>query len=147
MRSGGAIPASPVDNQAVSAHRPAKTTKTVDQPQPSCPRSKVGSKSRGKPKRASSEAKFESAKRRYGTALRKRRQYHDWSKGVVVESRKYGSPIVTASRIRIREIGSSLPRGFQPLEAMMGRNARETARRATCRIACRRAPSRVVRSA
>ena len=65
----------------------------------------------------------------------------------MVDSRKYGSPIVATSKSRMRSTGSSLPCGFHELEAMIGRQASDTARSATCRYACRRGPSRVVQSA
>ena len=47
----------------------------------------------------------------------------------------------------MRRIGSSLPCGFQPLEAMIGSEASEAARSATCTNAWRRDPRRVVQSA
>src|SRR6478672_120994 len=119
-----------LDIHAVPAQRSANAANRIDQPQPSWLRSNTGSNSTGKPSSASSEAKFESANRRYGTALRKRRQYQDCRSGVVVESRKYGRPMVATRSSRMREIGSSSPRGFQPLEAMIGRQASETTRSA-----------------
>jgi hypothetical protein len=66
---------------------------------------------------------------------------------VVVESRKYGRPMVTKSRSRMRVIGSSSPCGFQPLEARIGSESSDTPSSATCSIAWRRAPRRVVQSA
>src|SRR5438874_1370203 len=79
-----------IDSHAVPAHSSAKPAKRNDQPQPRLFRSKAGSKSSGKPSSASSEAKLERANSRYGTTVRKRRQYHACRSGVVVESRKYG---------------------------------------------------------
>src|SRR6185503_4293264 len=64
-----------IDIHAVPAQRKAKPTNRNDQPQPSWPRSSAGSNSSGKPSSASSEAKFDRANRRYGTAAWKRRQY------------------------------------------------------------------------
>src|SRR6185503_1235878 len=64
-----------IETHAVPAQSSAKAAKSADQPQPSCVRSNAGSNSSGKPSSASSEAKFESAKSRYGTAAWKRRQY------------------------------------------------------------------------
>src|SRR5258706_16046084 len=113
---------------AVPAHRSAKPAKSADQPQPSGVRQNAGSKSSGKPRSASSGAGFESAKSRYGTAAWNRRQYHACRSGVVLESRKYGSPIVAPSRSRMLAIGcASSPRGFQPFEARIGRETSETA--------------------
>src|ERR1041384_3500653 len=129
-----------IDIHAVPAQRSANTAKRSDQPQPSWLRSNSGSNSTGKPSSARSEAKLESANRGDGPAPRKRRQYQDCSGGVVVESRKYGRPIVATSRTRMREIGSSSPRGFQPLEAMIGRQARGAARSATSSTGRRPAP-------
>ena len=42
----------------------------------------------------------------------RRRAYQAWSSGPVVESTKYGSPTVTASNPRIRQIGSFGRGGF-----------------------------------
>src|SRR5688572_18741337 len=77
-----------IDNHAVPAQRSAKETNRNDQPHPRLFRSKVGSKRIGKPSKASSEARLESANSRYGTTLLNLRQYHACSSGVVVESRK-----------------------------------------------------------
>src|SRR5687767_649416 len=76
-----------MESQAVPAQRSAKAAKTNDQPQPSAFRSSAGSNSAGNPRSASSEARLERANRRYGTTVRKRRQYHAWRRGVVVDSR------------------------------------------------------------
>jgi hypothetical protein len=73
---------------ATAAQASTKATYIADQAQPSCGSDSHGSASTGKPSSASSEAKFDSANRRYGTAVRKRRQYHACSSGVVVDSRK-----------------------------------------------------------
>src|SRR3990167_5332370 len=81
------------EDAAVAPQSTTSTAYSADQPQPSCLRSKNGSNRSGKPISASSEAKLESANKRYGTALRNLPQYQAWSSGVVVESRKYGSPI------------------------------------------------------
>jgi hypothetical protein len=77
-----------MDNHAVPAQRNANPAKTNDHAQPSVFRSNAGSNSAGKPRSARSEARLESAKSRYGTTLRKRRQYHAWRSGVVVDRRK-----------------------------------------------------------
>src|SRR3954468_16900579 len=82
------------DIHAVHVQRNAKPTNRNDQPQASCVRSNAGSKRGGKPSSESSEAKSDSASRRYGTASWKRRQYHICSSGGVVERRKYGRPMV-----------------------------------------------------
>src|SRR3954463_3028465 len=77
------------DMSATLAQRSANPAYRNDQPQPSCFKSNAGSKKSGKPSSASNDAKLESANRRYGTALSKRRQYPACSSGVVVERRKY----------------------------------------------------------
>jgi len=72
----------------MAAPRTAKAPYRKDQLQPIARRSNAGSSNSGKPSSASREAKFDSANSRYGTALLKRRQYHDCRSGVVVESKK-----------------------------------------------------------
>ena len=135
------------DAQPVAAHTPTNTTYSADQPQPRAARSNHGSSRTGKPSSASSDAKFDSANSRYGTALRKRRQYQDCSSGVVVDSRKYGRPIVAASSSRMRSVGSSSPCGFQVEDARIGSDSSETASSTMCSVVWRRTPSRVVQSA
>ena len=123
-------PLSPVarnETQAVAAQISTNAAYSVDHIQPSWGSVNRGSNSTGKPSSASSDAKFESANRRYGTTAWKRRQYHACSSGVVVDSRKYGSPIVAVSSSRIRAIGASSPRGFHSGEARIGSSSSEAA--------------------
>jgi len=61
--------------------------------------------------------------------------YHTCTSGPVVDSMKYGSPIVAASSSRIRATGSSAPVGFQFAPTMMGSIAALPTSRTTCRIA------------
>ena len=136
-----------IDAHPVAAQTPANTTYSADQPQPSCARSNHGSSRIGKPSSASSDAKLDSANSRYGTALRKRRQYQDCNSGVVVDSRKYGRPIVAVSSSRMRSVGSSSPCGFQLVEARIGSDSSDTASSTMCSVVWRRTPSRVVQSA
>src|SRR4051812_49021095 len=54
---------------AVAAHRATRQANRPDQAHPSCGSVKYGSSNTGKPIRASSDAKFDNANRRYGTTL------------------------------------------------------------------------------
>ena len=62
---------------------------------------------------ASIDARFDSANSRYGLAPCRARANQTWTSGLVVDSRKYGSPMVAASRPRISHDGFSAPVGFQ----------------------------------
>ena len=130
-----------------AAHSNANAPYAIDHAQPSSIRPNHGSSSTGNPSSASNDAKFDSANNRYGTAALNRRQYHDCSSGVVVDSRKYGRPIVTASNSRMRTIGSSSPRGFQSADARIGSVASDNTSKPICSSVCLRTPSRVVKSA
>ena len=49
--------------------------------------------------------------------------------------------MVTASSIKIREIGSSPPAGFQLSGAMIGSTASANSANTICNLGCRRGPS------
>jgi hypothetical protein len=53
----------------------------------------------------------------------------------VVESRKYGRPMVPSSRPRIHQVGSSAPVGFQRALVTIGRKARLASSSAMCSAA------------
>ena len=112
---------------AVAGAEQRKRARTaIDQPQPALRVRSTARTAPDKPSSASSDAKFDSANRRYGTALGKRRQNHACTSGW---SSTAGS---TAGRWSRRgaagsaQIGSSSPRGFQPRRAMIGRQASDT---------------------
>ena len=71
------------------------------------------------------------------------RANHACTSGLVVDSRKYGRPIVAASRPRISHDGFSVPAGFQYAPGMIG-SSDERSRRssAMCSLTCVRGASR-----
>ena len=87
------------------------------------------------------EAKFESANSRYGRPPLCIREYHACSSGLVEESRKYGSPTVTASSATMRSEGCPADAARQLGFGMIGKANRLSASAAECTIACTRGSS------
>src|SRR5262245_24042518 len=94
---------------AVATQTTTNAAYNIDQLHPSCGSESCGSNSTGKPSNAVSDARLERANNRYGTTLRNRCQYQACNSGVVVESRKYGRPIVAVRSNRMRRMGASSP--------------------------------------
>ena len=75
------------------------------------------------------------ANSRYGSSPGRARANQACSRGLVDATRKYGRPTDAASRMRMRLIGSSSPRGFQASEGAIGSMATAAASNTVCRTA------------
>ena len=119
-------------NHADAAVNKANATYAPDQPY-DCSRVVThGSSAKGYPSSASIDARLESANNRYGLFPGKLRANHACTSGLVVDSRKYGRPMVAARRPRMRSEGLSLPSGFHCAPGTIGSSAQLKASSAMC---------------
>jgi hypothetical protein len=118
---------------ATTAQMLTKTTNAADQSLACVVVESFGSRRKGYVKSPARDAAFDSANRRYGVVLN--RKYHACNSGLVVASRKYGSPTVLDRSRRMRRAGSPSPL-FHAGDAITGRLRRLKASKLTWMKAC-----------
>src|SRR5688572_28148109 len=137
--TAGTGPLGRAASHAHAAHARENAPSPTDHTVACARRVSSGSTRNGYDTSASSDPAFESAYRRYGLRPGFTRLNHACVSGPVVDSTKYGSPIVTASSARICRVGASASWACQRDDGTIGSSASAASSSTPWRTACHRA--------